>query len=130
MTNRQRPDCDHILIVEDDKSLRDSLHDALSLEGYDVVVAEHGEAALEYLRTGARPCVILLDLMMPVMDGLTLRREILNDQALADIPVIVMTAASQSYASKVESAAILFKPLAMDDVVGAVQEHCPGGVVA
>jgi CheY-like chemotaxis protein len=126
MSNDDHLDCDHILIVEDDKSLRDSLCDALSLEGYEVAVAEHGEAALAYLRTGARPCLILLDLMMPVMDGLTLRQEILKDQALADIPVIVMTAASQSYANKVESAAILFKPLAMDDVVGVVQEHCPG----
>jgi CheY-like chemotaxis protein len=130
MTNNEQPGSEHILIVEDDKNLRDSLFDALSLEGYEVVVAEHGQAALQYLRTGARPCLILLDLMMPVMDGWTLRREILKDQALADIPVVVMTAASQSYASTIDSAAILFKPLAMDDVVGVVQEHCPGGAVA
>ena len=127
MTHAQQSVPEHILVVEDDKNLRDTLSDALSLEGYEVVCAEHGEAALQYLRMGARPCLILLDLMMPVMDGWTLRREILKDESLADIPVVVMTAASQSYASTLESAAILYKPLAMDDVVGVVQEHCPGG---
>ena len=119
---------EHILVVEDDRDLRSSLCDALRLEGYEVVCAEHGEAALRYLGTGARPCVILLDLMMPVMDGWTFRQELLKDQELAAIPVVVMTAASAARAKAVVSNAILFKPLGMDAVVGVVQEHCPGGL--
>jgi CheY-like chemotaxis protein len=118
---------EYILVVEDDRDLRESLCDALRLEGYQVVCVEHGEAALRHLGTGARPCVILLDLMMPVMDGWTFRQEILKDQALANIPVVVMTAASAARAQAVVSDAVLFKPLQMDSVVEVVQEHCPDG---
>jgi len=118
---------EHILLVEDDKDLRESLCDALRLEGYTVICVEHGEAALRHLRTGARPCMILLDLMMPVMDGWTFRQELSRDQALADIPVVVMTAASPARAAAVAADAVLYKPLQMDAVVGVVQERCPGG---
>lgn len=119
---------EHILVVEDDRSLREILCDALELEGYDVVCVEHGEAALRYLESGARPCVILLDLMMPVMDGWTFRREISKNDELADIPVVVMTAAGHARAAAIESAAILHKPLEIDTVIEVVQEHCPNGV--
>src|SRR5688572_17939973 len=118
---------EHILVIEDDKDLRDSLCDALRLEGYAVVAAEHGEAAMNHLNTGARPCVILLDLMMPVMDGWTFHRELSKDQALASIPVVVMTAAPQARATAVDANAVLYKPLRMDTVVEVVQEHCPDG---
>jgi CheY-like chemotaxis protein len=120
-------DDEHILIVEDDKDLRDSLSDALRLEGYTVVCAENGEAALNHLSTGARPCIILLDLMMPVMDGWTFHRELKKDQALAGIPIIVMTAASVARAAAVGAKPVLYTPLQMDAVVEVVQEHCPGG---
>jgi CheY-like chemotaxis protein len=116
---------DYILVVEDDRDLREILSDALELEGYETVCVEHGEAALRHLYTGARPCVILLDLMMPVMDGWTFRREILKDQSLADIPVVVMTAAGADRAQTIPSNRVLYKPLEMDAVVDAVQEHCP-----
>jgi CheY-like chemotaxis protein len=118
---------EYILIVEDDRDLRETLGDALRLEGYAVVCVEHGAAALRHLGTGARPCVILLDLMMPVMDGWTFRKEILKDDALAAIPVVVMTAASPGRANGIEYQEILYKPLHMDTVVGVLQKHCPGG---
>jgi CheY-like chemotaxis protein len=123
-------DLEHILIVEDDKDLRESLGDALRLEGYQVVGVEHGGAALRHLGTGARPCVILLDLMMPVMDGWTFREEILKDPSLAAIPVVVMTASSPGRVQRITYQAILYKPLQMDSVVGVVQEYCPGGHAA
>ena len=127
MSNALAAPTEHILVVEDDRDLRESLRDALELEGYDVVCAENGQAALSHLGTGARPCVILLDLMMPVMDGWTFRKEIMKDQALAAIPVVVMTAATSARAGSVASEAILYKPLHIDQVVGVVQEHCPDG---
>ncbi len=74
---------EYILVVEDDKDLRDSLCEALELEGYAAVSAENGQAALRHLATGAQPCMILLDLMMPVMDGWTFRQELLKDAACA-----------------------------------------------
>jgi CheY-like chemotaxis protein len=116
---------EYILVVEDDRDLREILADALELEGFDTVCVEHGEAALRHLGTGARPCMILLDLMMPVMDGWTFRREIAKHQGLADIPVVVMTAAGPDRARSIASDGVLYKPLEMDAVVEAVQAHCP-----
>ena len=116
---------DYILVVEDDRDLREILGEALELEGYDVVCVEHGAAALRHLETGARPCVILLDLMMPVMDGWTFRRTIQGDKSLARIPIVVMTAAGGSRAETIQSDATLHKPLEIGDVVDAVQGYCP-----
>lgn len=117
---------DHILVVEDDKDLRDTLCEALALEGYAVTGVEHGAAALRHLKTGARPCLILLDLMMPVMDGWTFRQTMLSDPQLASIPVVVITAAGQQRASAVSAERVLEKPLFMDAVVDVVRQHCPG----
>ena len=118
---------EHILVVEDDQDLRESLCEALEMEGYVVVPTENGQAALRHLATGARPCVILLDLMMPVMDGWTFRQEMMKDPSLAAIPVVVMTAATPTRVASIAAEAILRKPLHMDRVVGIVQDHCPGG---
>ena len=118
----------YILIVEDDRPLREALTEALTLEGYDVVAVENGEVALRHLRVSTRPCVILLDLMMPVMDGWTFRRAMLGDPALADIPVVVMTAtAAAQRASTGADDLVLRKPLHMNAVVDVVQVHCPNG---
>jgi len=114
----------YILIVEDDTALRESLRDALELEGYQVVAAEHGKAALDHLSTSELPCVILLDLMMPVMDGNTFRTEMLKQQNLAAIPVVLITAAGSQMAAKVSANQVLHKPLRMDAVVDVVKEHC------
>ena len=115
---------DYILVVEDDRDLREILGESLELEGYDVVSAEHGQAALQKLETGPRPCLILLDLMMPVMDGWTFRERILEDASLASIPVVVMTAAGPDSTKTIRSDAILHKPLDMAAVVDALHEHC------
>jgi CheY-like chemotaxis protein len=118
---------EYILVVEDDIDLRETLSEALRFEGFNVVGVEHGEAALRHLSTGARPCAILLDLMMPVMDGWTFRAELQKKPTLARIPVVVMTAATSGRAASVDAERILYKPLHMDTVVAAVQAHCPGG---
>lgn len=127
MTGSAHDPSEHILVVEDDKDLRETLRQALELEGYVTVCAENGQVALRYLATGAKPCVILLDLMMPIMDGWTFRQELLKDPALAEIPVVVMTAASANRAAAAAAEAVLFKPLHMGKVVDVVQEHCPNG---
>jgi len=123
MTNADHSEPEHILVVEDDKNLRDSLSDALSLEGYEVVCAEHGEAALQYLRKGARPCLILLDLMMPVMDGWAFRAAQLADPALAEIPVVILSAANdvrrQAQALHVEG--FMTKPLNVPQLLDTIE---------
>lgn len=119
----------HILVVEDDRNLREILVDALELEGFAVVSVEHGEAALRHLAAGARPCVILLDLMMPVMDGWTFRQALLEDEALAQLPVVIMTAAGRNRVGALQAAATLHKPLDVDSVLAVVQNYCPGRAV-
>lgn len=116
----------HILVVEDDRNLREILVDALELEGFAVVSVEHGEAALRHLAGGARPCVILLDLMMPVMDGWTFRQALLDEESLAHIPVVIMTAAGANRIGSIEAVATLHKPLDVDSVLAVVQGYCPG----
>jgi CheY-like chemotaxis protein len=81
-----------VLIVDDDKELRDCLADLLEDEGYDVATAANGAEALAYLERHQRPSLILLDLMMPVMNGWQFRDRQLESADLAEIPVIVMTA--------------------------------------
>jgi CheY-like chemotaxis protein len=115
----------YILVVDDDHALREALSDSLRLEGYDVVEAEHGEAALRHLRSSDPPCLILLDLMMPVMDGKTLRETMLKEPALANIPVVLITAAGPQVAASVRAKDVLHKPLRMGHVVDVVKEHCP-----
>jgi CheY-like chemotaxis protein len=80
-----------VLIVEDDGDCRMAVAELLESRGYSVTVAEDGQVALDRLRTGLDPCVILLDLMMPVKDGWQFRLEQLGDEALIAIPVIVMS---------------------------------------
>ena len=120
----------HILVVEDDRDLRESLGDALRLEGYDVVCVEHGEAALRHLATGARPCVILLDLMMPVMDGWAFLSACRADPRCREIPIVVMSAAydlhkhfKQLTAQGVR--AVVAKPFDLQVLLALVQHYAP-----
>ena len=82
-----------VMVVEDDSEIREALLEILEENGCDAVGAVNGERALAYLRsTDSLPCLILLDLMMPVMDGHEFRQCQHEDATLARIPVIVMTA--------------------------------------
>jgi CheY-like chemotaxis protein len=115
----------HVLIVEDNDVTRDVMSLILESDGYQVSTAANGRTALERLRGGDRPCVILLDLMMPVMDGWQFREEQRRDGALADIPVVVCTAAGESTQQAALGAAeFLSKPVEADDLLAAVRRHC------
>jgi CheY-like chemotaxis protein len=93
------------LIVEDDERIRESLKELLEEHGYEVVCAEHGAHALELLRDAVLPPVlILLDIAMPVMDGLAFRAAQLADPTLAAIPVVVMTADGRVEEKRVRAA--------------------------
>ena len=87
---------DTVLIIDDDLPVRTALKELFETEGYAVALAANGHAALNHLRKGLRPCAILLDLMMPVMDGWDFRNEQLADPALKDLPVVILTAAGFS----------------------------------
>src|SRR4051794_37746057 len=85
-----------VLLVEDNDATREAVSLILESDGYQVMTAANGRKALDRLRGGARPDLILLDLMMPVMDGWQFRAEQRRDQVLADIPVIVCSAAGDA----------------------------------
>jgi two-component system, chemotaxis family, chemotaxis protein CheY len=88
-----------VMIVDDDPAVVEGLTELLEGEGYVVVAARDGLDALEQLRAGARPSVILLDLMMPRMDGWDFRQVQLLDADLRDIPIVVISAAGFSETS-------------------------------
>jgi CheY-like chemotaxis protein len=113
-----------VLIVEDDLDTREMLGRFLELEGYTVETAENGKRALERLGSGVGACVILLDLMMPVMDGWQFRQEQIRDAALADIPVIVVSAAGRERLEKIHANAYLSKPVDLDELLGCVTQFC------
>jgi len=121
----------YILVIDDDNELREALCDALEVEGYQVVCVEHGAAALDHLQsTQQPPCVILLDLMMPVMDGRAFREALLERPELAGIPVVLITAAGPKAAASVSATTILHKPLRINNVIDVVREHCPDSAQA
>jgi len=113
-----------VLIVEDDLDTREMLGRFLELEGYTVETAENGKRALERLGSGVGACVILLDLMMPVMDGWQFRQEQIRDATLADIPVIVVSAAGRERLERIHANAYLSKPVDLDELLGCVTQFC------
>jgi CheY-like chemotaxis protein len=113
-----------VLIVEDDEDLRDMMAQMLTIEGFTAATVANGREALDYLHGATRPHVILLDLMMPVMDGWEFRRRQQADPELARVPVIVLSALDPARASPVDAAAFLKKPLDFDRLLELVRSHC------
>jgi CheY-like chemotaxis protein len=111
-------------VVEDDEDVRGLLRDLLDLEGYEVLSATNGRDALAQLRAGARPCLILLDLMMPVMDGWSFEGERRRDPDLASIPVVVLTGAGSRNAGGLCVERVLEKPVDLDTLLPLVQRFC------
>jgi CheY-like chemotaxis protein len=115
-----------VLVVEDDDATREALVMGLEHAGWVVVGAADGRAALDLLRGGLAPRVIVLDLMMPVMDGHEFRRQLLEDAALASIPLVVVSA--DMWASRLAGApgvhAVLMKPVDLDDLLRSLEGSC------
>lgn len=114
-----------VLIIEDDADLREMMAQLLTLEGLRASTAVNGHDALEYLRGGNKPDVILLDLMMPVMDGWEFRRHQQDDVRLADIPVVVLSAFDHDRTAEVRASAVLRKPLDFEQLLLLVRRYCP-----
>lgn len=108
-----------VLIVEDERDIREALAEALAYEGYDVTVAANGREALRTLGDGPLPDVILLDLVMPEMSGWEFRQVQARDPALAGIPVVVVSASDPGAARPDRH---LPKPFAIDALFDAVAE--------
>ncbi len=118
--------CD-VLVVDDDRDIRETLQEILECEGYQVSVAKNGSDAIAKARA-VRPAIILLDLFMPVMDGAEFRRQQLLDPQIADIPVVVVSAAAglEDRIRELGVTAHLEKPLRLDQLFGIVGRFCRG----
>jgi CheY-like chemotaxis protein len=117
-----------ILIVEDDRDVREALAEVLDGQGYEAVAAANGAEAIAELRASApeRPCLILLDVMMPVMDGWQFRAATSADPELARIPVVVITAHTdaRAAAAKMGAQGFLSKPIDLDALGKMITRFC------
>jgi CheY-like chemotaxis protein len=114
-----------VLVVDDDRDIRETLEEVLAYEGYSVATAKNGAEALTAARA-LHPSLILLDLFMPVMDGAEFRRQQRHDPAIGDIPVIVVSAAA-GLAERVAGlgvAGALEKPLHIEELFEVVAKYC------
>jgi CheY-like chemotaxis protein len=117
-------DPDHyILIVEDDPELRDALADLLQGCGYRTSQAGNGAEALEILQQRSSPCLVLLDLMMPVMTGQELLARIDAEEVVPMPDVLVMTAGP--FASMLSGRTVLRKPLNIERLMSEIDRRCP-----
>jgi CheY-like chemotaxis protein len=116
-----------ILIVEDDAVIRDALKDILEDEGFEVVLASNGKVALDLLQAASQlPNVILLDIMMPIMDGFQFRELQLANDRLAAIPTIPLSADGNivEKSKKLKAALFLRKPVELEALLNAVNGAC------
>ena len=115
-----------ILIVEDETDFRAGVAAVLESAGYNVVEAEDGVAALRSLRSDTEFCLILLDLFMPVMNGWKFRGEQRQDPQIAEIPVVVISAAQDAsrHGSDLGAIATISKPVDFDRLLDYVNRYC------
>lgn len=115
-----------VLIVEDDEAIRETLADILQYEGYVVTTACDGRDALLRLHSGATPSLILLDLMMPRMNGWEFRVEQLSRQEMAGIPIIILSGAHDAHrqATLLNANGVLSKPIEVIKLLELVRIHC------
>lgn len=119
-----------VLVVEDDNDLRESLCQALRDHGFSVLSATNGQQALDVLHEGARPDVILLDLMMPALNGWEFRDALRDDPQLAQIPQLVISAymdESEQHVLGLPPDDCIRKPFHIRILLEAIERHCGTG---
>lgn len=112
-----------ILIVDDDEGLRESLRDVLECEGFKVWTADNGQTALQILENDELPSVIVMDLLMPVLDGYEFRKIQLERPKIAQIPVIFLTGLgeTQDHITLLKDCQIISKPVSLDLLIERVK---------
>jgi CheY-like chemotaxis protein len=115
-----------VLVIDDDEPLRRSLCESLEDEGYTAVGVSNGAEALDYLRAAAeKPCLIFLDLMMPVMNGWQFLGQRDGDPSLLEIPVVVITANGTLDRNSIHVSEVVWKPLDLDTLLDTAERYCP-----
>jgi DNA-binding response OmpR family regulator len=113
-----------ILLVEDDDDLRHMFADALRFAGFDVTQAPDGLAALHILENG-HPDLIVLDLVLPGIDGLSIRDEILAHTETRRIPIVIVTGSAEAFGRRIRNDCVLHKPVMPDKLVRTVRNCLP-----
>jgi two-component system chemotaxis response regulator CheY len=118
--------CRSILVVDDDPDVRDAVTDILVDEGYGVTGVSSGREALQHLQAHMRPSLILLDMMMPEMDGWLLRQELKKSPELAAIPIVILSGHGDVRDAALALGAVdyLRKPLRSDSLLEIAERYC------
>src|SRR5262245_9221362 len=128
LTARPRNTSKNILLIEDEVDIRSILKDALEWEGYHVYTASNGKEGMEILPQMPAPGLILLDLMMPVMNGWEFANALEIDRAYADIPIVTLSAFSDPE-KRIRAKGSLKKPVDLDLLFAVARRYCgPGDI--
>lgn len=117
------PNLHSILVVEDDNALRGLIAELLEIEGYQVSQAANGQEALDILDTISKPCLVLLDMMMPVMNGRVFLDKVMANASLAPIPILVVSAIADRANIK-GTIGLMSKPIDTDALLKVVAQYC------
>ncbi|MEO5968411.1 MAG: response regulator [Bdellovibrionia bacterium] len=112
-----------LLVIEDDETIRELLKTALEFEGHEVFDASNGAEGIRMLSKMPVPCLILLDLMMPVMDGWEFVERLSKDRVYSNIPVIVITAFCD-IGRPIRAKEVVKKPIDLDYLFKVVRQYC------
>lgn len=116
-----------ILIIEDERDARESLRQLLELEGFVATTAENGRVGLERIEAQERPCLILLDLMMPIMNGWQFLEALTahHPDVLRSVPLVIISAAADVGQLPIASGCrVMKKPIDFDQLMRVAHEHC------
>lgn len=120
---KEDSNCHSVLVVEDDDDIRNAIVDLLETEGYCTYSAINGKDALDKLSTIDKPCLVLLDMMMPIMNGRQFLDEVMKDSSLAPLPVLIVSAVADKTNTE-GSVGFLKKPIDIDTVLNVVAQYC------
>jgi CheY-like chemotaxis protein len=112
-----------VFLVEDEAELRDMMREALELNGYSVVTAEEGQQALAKLSAIQNLCLVILDLVMPGMNGWDFFNEMRRRAEFGSVPVVIYT--SSPGRAPAGATRVLQKPMTFDRLLSTVREYCP-----
>ena len=125
---RVRPKVGPVLVVDEDEPFRTEIVEVLRRSGYAVVSAGDGREALEYLRGDNTPALVILDMMMPLMEGWSLFEAVKHDPRLASVPIVLLTCLgdNEDDIPQLDVSGYLNKPVRMKKLLSIAAEHCRG----
>jgi two-component system, OmpR family, alkaline phosphatase synthesis response regulator PhoP len=112
-----------VLVVDDDQDIREIVEIALSSHGYRVITARDGHDCLRQARGAERPSIILLDLMMPDMNGWAVCEELMKDSELSDVPVIILTGNADVRDERIGKYSVVKKPVELRHLLELIERH-------